>query len=107
MATAMELQKDYHLPEQKLWAAVLHRALLDACGSVGKCGSYTRKQMNRISDDAIKWFTYKPEGFQTVCDLVGLDSDAVRQMALRLIRESHGKCLIHSVSARRRSDMRG
>jgi hypothetical protein len=107
MEAAIELQRDHDLPEQKLWAAVLHRALLDACGSVGKSESYTRKQINRISENAIKWFTHKQDGFQAVCDFVGLDSDVVRRMAVTLIRESHRKDLIQPARARSRSDMKG
>ena len=95
------------LPEQRLWAAVLHRALLDACGSVGRSDCDSHKQINEISNDAIKWFKHKQKGFQAVCDLVGLDSDEVRRLALRLISESHGRNLVHHIRGRRRSDVRG
>jgi hypothetical protein len=108
MESHLELIKgDYLLPEQKLWAAVLHRALLDACGSVAKADCDARKQIGEISDDAIKWFKYKHKGFLTVCDFIGLDSDEVRRLALGLIRETQGKSMGHHVRGRRRSDVRG
>jgi hypothetical protein len=100
-------QEDFLLPEQKLWAAVLHRALLDACGFVGKSTGDTRRRIDEINKDAIKWFEDKHVGLQSVCEMIGLDSDEVRRCALIKIRQNHTMGLGIQAGSRRRPESQG
>jgi hypothetical protein len=82
-------------PEQRLWCAVIHRALMDAfmrdddpqgppSGMVRSYG-LQRQEVARMRDEAIVWLLMDTEGFYRTCDLAGLDWYAVRERARRLI----------------------
>ena len=79
------------MPEQKLWAAVIRRVLADACGQIESSFKQSEKANLDVQKNAIKWFRYRHKGFLTVCYLAGLDSEVVRRLALKRIKESQDK----------------
>lgn len=64
-------------PERDLWAAVIYQVLVDACGAP----SSSRARVARA------WFMKPNRDFNVACHLAGLDPEAVRERATRLIEE--------------------
>ena len=79
-----------------MWIAVVVIALVDACwtdafwadteNNSDKQNKIFRHEVDR--DEARKWFTEAPGDFFLVCDMAGLNSDYVRNLALRLMRDN-------------------
>lgn len=69
--------------EQRLWAAVILRALEDASSRSWK--------MRYERDDAIAWF--QTRDFRTVCDYAGLDPQWVLENIPRVLKRKWGAFL--------------
>lgn len=70
-------------PERQLWCAVIIHTLYEASGRI----AYAEKgERDRIRRDAIAWFERADADFQDVCCLADLAPEAVREGALRVIR---------------------
>jgi hypothetical protein len=65
--------------DQTLWIAVLQRAIDDACSKPNTQITAAEVQAARI------WLTRPSRDFNDVCNLAGLDPEAVRDRARRLI----------------------
>lgn len=77
--------------EQRLWLAVLERALDDALGNV-ICPHYPRFNLVIIQEEARKWLFSERRGvgtFHWICDHLGLEVDAVRK---EFKRKEAAKC---------------
>jgi hypothetical protein len=73
--------------EQGLWLAVIARAFEDATSGLTTAG-IGRANAARVRQEAINWFADNTRDFRDVCILAGLDPDAVRQGAMRAIKEA-------------------
>lgn len=74
------------VPEQRLWLAVLNRALLDLknfqeCGNV----SLERKQVLREYAQSAKAFFYT-EGFESICEVLNYRPEFIRRKVNKLFR---------------------
>ena len=82
-----ELEQEWEsTPEQKLYAAVLHRQILDALTPVMENDENERK-FARLRKSARDWLLKSQEDFETVCAFADLDAGAVRDYARRVIAE--------------------
>ena len=68
-------------PETALWRAVILRAMRDAAGDVETSNLKRDAQLIAVRI-AQGWFRRADEGFQTICDLAGLDAYCVRRAAM-------------------------
>lgn len=68
-------------PETALWRAVILRAMRDAAGDVETSNLKRDAQLIPVRI-AQGWFRRADEGFQTICDLAGLDAYCVRRAAM-------------------------
>lgn len=70
-----------------LWAAVLHQTVNDAIHGVytGSGGANTVKARLQLINEARRYLTTPSRDFDEVCTLAGLDPEAVRDHAIRLI----------------------
>ncbi|MEM1111516.1 MAG: hypothetical protein AAGI11_06380 [Pseudomonadota bacterium] len=71
-------------PEQKLWTSVLLMALRDACGAVSYVKS-TKRQM--IINNAQRFFQEPSPALRAICELIDVDYDTVRTVAIQRINE--------------------
>jgi len=71
-------------PEQTLWRSVIDQALSDACGVGIRCG-VTESVSSALRRSARAWFWHKTEDFRDVCDMAGMDPNAVRDRAIKLM----------------------
>ena len=86
--------------EQRLWGAVILRAIADAvwvdgepAGKPGQKISFygrvvTRGAANRMRDEAAFWLTLDNSGFREVCSNAGLHPENVRRWAEKAMRAS-------------------
>jgi hypothetical protein len=68
--------------EKALWASVLGQAINDALGR----SSYNKNEYRRNGDprlEALAWIREGGADFETVCQLAGVDPDAVRDAVLQ------------------------
>ena len=67
-----------HAPEQRLMIAVLH----DALDCLEKYRFATDRRGRRLFDEVTQWLGAKetgwPYSFESICEVLGLDADAVR-----------------------------
>ena len=79
--------------EQRLWVAVILRAIVDAVWvdpnptgplseKVNFCGIITRRSANRLRDEAVFWLTLDNVGFNQACEKAGLAPSVVRRCFL-------------------------
>lgn len=101
-------------PEQRLWAAVIVRAITDALwrdenpnGSPRDfvtffSQSIRRRQANQIRDEAIFWLTMPNATFADRCIRAGLDPDMVRSKVRKMLdgadTDTKAKALATSLS---------
>ena len=69
--------------EATLWRTVIYVALEDAISTCPR-GS-VKKGREEIKDEARDWFRQASEDFHEVCGLAGMEPEAVRDCALRVI----------------------
>ncbi|MBK3776259.1 hypothetical protein GAY31_19235 [Azospirillum brasilense] len=70
-------------PERALWLSVINLAVRDALGRSGRV-EYRRDGavVYDAHDEALAWFSEAGEDFYTICDLAGIDADALREAVL-------------------------
>ena len=78
---------------QKLWGAVIERALLDAQWNPAnsednsRCSGIPRAQMLNARGDALRWLRGNTEDFKTVCEAAGLNPGYVKRLAAEHLGE--------------------
>lgn len=75
-------EADCRIPEQRLFLAVLDRALMDARLARGK----KRVGMSQDEWEARNWFKPHSRHFRFVCECAGLDPSYVRRVYDRMMR---------------------
>ncbi|RXF69235.1 hypothetical protein [Hansschlegelia zhihuaiae] len=84
-ATSRESETEQSARDRALWCAVIRQALTDATRTIAP------SEPNRAHVEqrqARTWFTGAGKDFRDVCYLAGMDPDAVRERAVRLIEEA-------------------
>jgi hypothetical protein len=76
-------QEPPSIPERAIFLAVIERAMNDALG-IALSASRPR-DVARIRGEAVQWFTEAGRDFHMVCEMAGVDPDALRTTALRRI----------------------
>lgn len=95
--------------EQRLWGAVILRAIVDAVwvdpdptGSpsahVNFNGIMARRAANRLRDEAVFWLTLDNHGFKRICDLAGVNPSVVRKAFLNATEEDKARWATADIS---------
>jgi hypothetical protein len=74
-------------PYKSLWSEVIYRAVMDATGFYSTNEHLGGPTAKAEVDRATKWFENCSRDFVMVCELAGLNHEAVRQSTLKLIAE--------------------
>lgn len=83
-----QIQRDKH-PERQLWCAVISQAIADLRGFAS--GSHEHPRL--VREAAYKWLFEPNRDFAQVCDMAGMNADAIRYRLKMMVANGDEKII--------------